>query len=323
MNIDKIVNDIQDFLNKNEEYEDMKVRYILTDVNDLNYADIVAYNDDEVISIGPISFETNLLPDWAYSFDEDILGELEDGKKIAYMDIDTHYNIWSEINEYYPEDTEHKEGMQLYINYCKENGIDKDIIDKKTNLEVSDIMQFDIRKDEIFDNHIDMESEKAYFTFVLGYDVLQEMFVNSTTPECDTVYDFCNYEAGKFLESEEYKNPRHSGYEMLQEWVENNKNKIVEDFKEMTVSEIEVYNGNMRIIDKGFRGDQPVALVEKTLSDKSKEYIIAFYYSVDVDKLSWGYGYYYDTDISKAKQDYQKVTNGGNLADTFERKEER
>ena len=33
--------------------------------------------------------------------------------------------------------------------------------------------------------------------------------------------------------------------------------------------------------------------------------------------------YYYDMDILKAKQDYQKVTKGRNLAGTFERREER
>lgn len=84
-----------------------------------------------------------------------------------------------------------------------------------------------------------------------------------------------------------------------------------------------VYNGNMRIIEKGFRRDEPIALLEKDLGNNEKEYIVAFYYKIEENKLSWGYGYYYDTDISKAKQDYQKVTNGGNLADTFERKEER
>ena len=43
----------------------------------------------------------------------------------------------------------------------------------------------------------DMGDERAYFTFVLGYDVLQDMFRNSTALECDLVYDFCDYEAGK------------------------------------------------------------------------------------------------------------------------------
>ena len=36
----------------------------------------------------------------------------------------------------------------------------------------------------------DMGSERAYFTFVLGYDVLQDMLRNSTAPECDLVMIF-------------------------------------------------------------------------------------------------------------------------------------
>ena len=167
------------------------------------------------------------------------------------------------------------------------------------------------------------ESEKAYFTFILGYDLLQDMFKNSTVQECDRVYDFCDYEAGQFLESNEYHNLKYSGYEMLVEWVEKNKETIREDYKEMTGGEPKIYNGNMVIVDKGFRKDQPVALVEKTLNGNEKEYIVAMYYKVNDDKLSWGYAYYYDNDKSKAEEDYRKVISGGNLAHTFDKEQER
>lgn len=168
----------------------------------------------------------------------------------------------------------------------------------------------------------DMGDERAYFTFVLGYDVLQDMFRNSTAPECDLVYDFCDYEAGRFLESKEYRNPKHSGYEMLVEWVDKNKGQILEDFKEITGGEIEIYNGNMRIIEKGYRNKEPIALVEKTVGNE-KEYIVAFFYTTQQDKLEWAYGYYYDNDKVKAQKDFQKVVSGDNLADTFNKKESR
>lgn len=168
----------------------------------------------------------------------------------------------------------------------------------------------------------DLGSERAYFTFVLGYDVLQDMFRNSTAPECDLVYDFCDYEARRFLESKEYSNPKHSGYEMLIEWVDKNKEQILEDFKEMTGGEIEIYNGNMRIIEKGFRNKEPIALVEKTIGNE-KEYIVAFFYTTKQDKLEWAYGYYYSDDKTKARNDFQKVISGENLADTFVKKERR
>ena len=33
--------------------------------------------------------------------------------------------------------------------------------------------------------------------------------------------------------------------------------------------------------------------------------------------------YYYDKDLTKAKEDFNKAINGGNLSKTFERKEDR
>lgn len=167
------------------------------------------------------------------------------------------------------------------------------------------------------------ESESHYLAFVLGYDLLNGMIQKYNTLECDVNYDFCNHIAQQFLQTEEYKNPRYSSYEMLSQWVNENKDKIEIEYKEFIGLEEKVYNGNFKIMEKGFRKDQPVALVERTFDDNNKEYIIAFYYKIDNDKLDWGYGYYYGDNISKAKQDYQKVLNGHNLADTFEKREER
>ena len=95
--------------------------------------------------------------------------------------------------------------------------------------------------------------------------------------------------------------------------------KTDKEYKEMTNIESEIYNGNMRILEKGVRRDQPIALVEKHLADDTKEYLIAFYYQINDDKLSWGYAFYYDNNKKKAKGDYNKVIKGGNLAHTFDR----
>lgn len=38
------------------------------------------------------------------------------------------------------------------------------------------------------------------------------------------------------------------------------------------------------------------------------------------EKVDWGYGYYYSNDLKKAKEDFEKVKAGGNLADTFDEK---
>ena len=80
-------------------------------------------------------------------------------------------------------------------------------------------------------------------------------------------------------------------------------------------------NDSFYIVDVGFRREQPVALVEKTFPNNSKEYIIAFDYSIKDDKIDWGYGYYYNENIEKAKEDFVRVLKGEDLADTFSDKE--
>ncbi len=390
MNTKEIVKKVNEILKNDEDYKDdeaMKVQYILLD-KDKKVADILCFGGNGMISVDPQSFEINTISDWGYSFDSDFFEQLKNGKTIGYMNVEIHYDIWCRINEWYPEDIDCKDGLNLYIRYCDENGITKEYLDKRMELDTPDIMDnftslevgetleykgyiayvdepnldndkenivylYKNKQDYINGEYIDSvslnkekikknikeyidetyspeinknpnyESEKAYFTFVLGYDLLQDMFKNSTVQECDSTYDFCNYEAGKFLESNEYLNPKYSGYEMLTEWVDKNKETILADYREMTGGEPKLYNGNMVIIDKGFRKDQPIALIEKSLSDSEKEYIVAIYYKINDDKLTWGYAYYYDNNKQKAEADYKKVISGGNLAHTFDKGQER
>lgn len=88
------------------------------------------------------------------------------------------------------------------------------------------------------------------------------------------------------------------------------------------MSETRRINDTFSVVDVGYRKEQPVALVEKTFADNSKEYIIAFDYSIKNDNIDWGYGYYYNENIDKAKEDFARVLKGENLADTFENKED-
>ena len=170
------------------------------------------------------------------------------------------------------------------------------------------------------ESKVDVQSEKAYLSFVLGYDFLQDMLKKSGTPECDTNYDFCNYVADKFLKSEEYKNTRYSTYEMLEQWLTDNKAQIQYDYFEYTGKEYETYKEKSLLL-QGYRNEQPVALVERKL-EENVEYVIAFNYEIKNNELSWGYGYYYDDNFDKAIKDYQKVILGGDLADTFSEKKD-
>ena len=180
--------------------------------------------------------------------------------------------------------------------------------------------------DEFYIDKSVIESEKAYFTFVLGYDLLNDMLKKSSTPENDISYDFCNMVAEEFLKSEEYKNVKYSSYEMLESWVNDNKNFIKNQHDlfvgESSSNKTRKLGTGMYVIDVGYRKEQPVALVKKD-TDYGLEYIVAFNYKIDNDRINWAYGSYYGDDFTKAKQDFDKVLNGGNLSKTFERNDER
>ena len=180
--------------------------------------------------------------------------------------------------------------------------------------------------DEFYIDKSVIESEKAYFTFVLGYDLLNDMLKKSSTPENDISYDFCNMIAEEFLKSEEYKNEKYSSYEILESWANDNKNFIKNQHDlfvgESSSNKTRKLGNGMYVIDVGYRKEQPVALVKKD-TDYGLEYIVAFNYKIDNDRINWAYGSYYGDDFTKAKQDFDKVLNGGNLSKTFERNDER
>lgn len=152
--------------------------------------------------------------------------------------------------------------------------------------------------------------EINYITFVLGYDLLNEKLSTSDMNECDNVYDFCNYLAKKFIESDNYKSTYQSTYENLKEWLIDNKDIIKSDY--LYFSGID----NKHILEIGTRDTTKVALVEME-KKYGKEYIIAFHYEFDSKKLEWGYGYYYDNDFKKAKIDFERVKKGETLENTF------
>ena len=132
-----------DFLKGSEEYEKFNIEYILKDNQNVNKTIIMASNYDEMICISPYSMEISNIADWAYNFDDDIFEELEKGKEISYMQMEVHYSIWMSLEQCYPEDIEHKKGVQKYLKYCKENNITSNVIEKAINLEkVPNIMKF-------------------------------------------------------------------------------------------------------------------------------------------------------------------------------------
>lgn len=386
--INFIKDSIENSIKEDEELFGTKIDYILINPDNNDTVSIISDGVDKIVEFTPFTKEMKTgyskVSEWDYSFDNYLFKDLEDVYQIGYMTAETHYNIWNSIEELYPESINNKNGVQWYLQFCADNGITKEYLDKQTNLDTPDIMKyfeglafqetttykgyvieaddtnFDNPKenivtiyksqqdyidgnyaenvslntvglkqnikeyiDEVYIDKADLESEKAYFTFVLGYDLLHDMINKYGVLECDTNYDFCNYVANQFLDSKEYSNFSHSSYEMLQEWLSNNKERIEQEYKETIGYEEKVYNANLKILKTGFRKDEPIALVEKDVpSMNRKEYIVAFNYTIDKENnnLSWGYGrYYYDN--TSGEKAYEKVINGGNLA--FHNREER
>ena len=76
--------------------------------------------------------------------------------------------------------------------------------------------------DEFYVDKSVTDEEKSYFTFVLGYDLLNDILIKSSAPENDISYDFCRMIAKEFLNSKEYTNEKNSSYELLEKWVNEN-----------------------------------------------------------------------------------------------------
>lgn len=254
----------------------------------------------------------------------DIMKYLDD---LEVSDTFEYKGYFIEVDDY-NIDNEDENIIQIYEN--KQSYIDGE------NIESVSLSKYGLRQNiknyidetyfqpEIEQNNneckVDVQSEKAYLSFVLGYDLLQDMFKNSDKPECDISYDFCDYISSKFLKTEEYRNPRYSTYEMLDKWISDNKRYIQYEYNEFIGHEYETYN-DMTLLAQGERNGQPIALVERVAGEQV-EYVVAFNYEIKDNDLTWGYGYYYDDNIKKAFQDYGKVIEGGNLADTFEVKKD-
>lgn len=162
-----------------------------------------------------------------------------------------------------------------------------------------------------------------YYAFVLGYDFWNDIFKDSSSPECDVTYEFCNKVASDYLKSEYFKNTNYTGYEMFEKYITDNRFQILKEYEKFIGEENIYFKGNKKLLAVGTRKNQPVALVEWTKGGR-KEYIVAFDYIIDKENssLSWGYGkYYYDKNSGKSA--YEKVINGGNLTHTFDKGQER
>ena len=269
LNINNIKNDIENYLFEDIEHKNKRIDYILVNEEKEEYIVIASDGLDEMIEFAPYTKELpnnySNVPEWDYNFDTYLFEHLENGFEISFMEDEVHYGIWQAIEELYPSDMQFLNGFQKYLNYCYQNNISKEYLEKKLEFNYSDINVPNIMK---------------YYQNDYIEIVDDQVIMNKKT--------FNKISNGNI-------NTLKSG----------TKHRLLE-------------NG-MYILDLGYRDDTPVALIERTMKDKNTEYIIAFNYKIDDNKINWGYGYYYSNDIDKAKIDFNKVLDGGNLSDTFDK----
>ncbi len=326
--LDIILYNIRQFLNKNVDFKYMDIQCLIIDKDNNKNGIAIVSNEENVVAIDIKNYECEYFQEWDYDIDINIFRNLENDMNIEFMTPQWHSLIWKKIESIeFLDYFSYKKGMQKYLEYCKNKEITQEFLEKECDTDLTDIMKYS--KDYIVDNNgiIEMsrtkyqeENEVQYITFTLGYDLINEMLAkpNAAEPlECDIAYDFCDYLARKFIKTDYYKDMKYSTYEMLQEWISDN--------QEIIQSEYLCYSkkDNKCIIETGKRNSDKVALVKHQFKDGTKEYIVAFHYEIDDKKVSWSYGDYYGNNLKKAKEDFEKVKAGGNLADIFkENKEE-
>lgn len=273
LNINNIKNDIENYLFEDIEHKNKRIDYILVNEEKEEYIVIASDGLDEMIEFAPYTKELpnnySKVPEWDYNFDTYLFEHLENGFEISFMEDEVHYGIWQAIEELYPSDMQFLNGFQKYLNYCYQNNISKEYLEKKLEFNYSDNNVPNIMK----------YYQNDYIEIVDDQVIMNKKTFNKIS----------------------------------------NGNINTLNFEKKSGTKHRLLENGMYILDLGYRDDTPVALIERTMKDKNTEYIIAFNYKIDDNKINWGYGYYYSNDIDKAKIDFNKVLDGGNLSDTFDK----
>ena len=151
MNIQKIMRDSERFLKRTEDYKDYQnqddnfaIEYVIAKEKDGKIADVLAFarRHDEVLSFHPYRDNEVMYLDtsWSFDIDNDLFEHLENGYEIVCMPFDGHHGVWWTINEWHDGDINHVQGMQMYLGYCKRNGITMERMAKECRYEGMDVM---------------------------------------------------------------------------------------------------------------------------------------------------------------------------------------
>ena len=160
----KLQEEMKEMLDNNNEFKDYKLECIMIDNDNIEKSYGILINDEEIAFIEMYKKDINKITDAELTFnlgEDNIFESLENNMKIGYMSMGVHHGLWLEVSHYYPEDTKHKNGVQKYLKYCRENhitkeNIDKTFIDTSPYENVPDIMKYYNGEKEKCNKNIDI-----------------------------------------------------------------------------------------------------------------------------------------------------------------------
>ena len=145
-----IINDCHSFLSEVCKGIESKLTAIYYRTKKSDAVDIKAYAVLDTHPLKAVEFnpykDTKLHKcDYIVNHDFEVLS---DGFEILYMPLEKHKNIWLEISNKVPQNSE---GLQKYLLYCKQHGITKDVIDSISTNNIKDAMNMYHEKNDNYE----------------------------------------------------------------------------------------------------------------------------------------------------------------------------
>lgn len=125
--------------------ENFKLDYLLVKESANTSMKVAAFAscEDMVLLLRPLEKDFNKQSFWYWSFDYDsgLFEYLEDGYKLADMSLCCHYAVWQTIEDLHEGDIDYTKGMQMYLDYCKKNGITRELLKQQASFDGMDVMK--------------------------------------------------------------------------------------------------------------------------------------------------------------------------------------
>lgn len=166
-----------------EDKEDFKIEYILVNLEEPTTSFAILSADDDICKINLNEEESIDIAEWDFNYDGYFLEDLS-SNEIGYISDECNYGLWCTIDEWYPSNLSEKENMQKYLQYCIDNGITKESIDDKLNLDTPNIMQYKLEEKVHYENNkvllmtgVRNEDTKIALVMVDGKERIKDEFI--------------------------------------------------------------------------------------------------------------------------------------------------